>query len=66
MPLLIVGGTEDDIVPRGMLSTMATQLKGCGVQVNFKLFPGGHAPYDGNVQALIQAWFKRQRISLQL
>ncbi len=66
MPLLIVGGTEDDIVPQAMLATMAANLKGCGQNVEFKLFPGGHSPYGGDEQALIQAWFQRQGISLQL
>lgn len=66
MPLLIVGGTEDDIVPQAMLTAMAANLKGCGQNVEFKLFPGGHAPYDGDVQALIQDWFQHQGILLQL
>lgn len=66
LPLLIVGGTQDDIVPQAMLTTMAADLKDCGQNVEFKLFPGGHSPYGGDEQALIQDWFLRHGISLQL
>jgi len=65
VPVLLIGGTQDDVVPPGMLAAMAVRLKGCGAHVELKFVPGGHAPYDANVQALIQAWFASQGATLQ-
>jgi len=66
IPLLLIGGTQDNIVPAALLSATAQDLRRCGHPVELKFFPGGHAVYSGDVQAFLQSWFQAHGIALQL
>ena len=66
IPLLLIGGTKDDVVPAALLSATAIDLRQCGIAVELRFFSGGHAVYTAGVQALLQRWFLERGISLQL
>lgn len=65
IPVLLIGGQSDPIIPPGLLRTMYLQLHSTDPKVTMNLVPGGHVPINAS-GAVMEDWFSKLGVQLAL
>lgn len=60
IPILIIGGNNDPILPPSLMQTMYQHLKQYDSNVQLQFFPGGHAPSSPSIDNTVMDWLYSQ------